>query len=109
MAHFHSLHAYLGVTTATLLFVQYLFGVSIWLVPAIWGGLDKAKQLWKYHRYFGYGVLVLLLATVASAAETDYNKKVLGIKLWSVLVAEVLIVAGVFPRVQLSKFGIQRS
>ncbi|GAB1313266.1 hypothetical protein MFIFM68171_03476 [Madurella fahalii] len=108
LAHFHSLHAYLGVTTATLLFVQYLFGVSIWLVPAVWGGLDKAKQLWRYHRYFGYAVLVLLLATVASAAETDYSKAVLGIKLWSVLVAEVLIVAGVFPRVQLSKFGIQR-
>lgn len=109
MPHFHSAHAYLGVATVALLLAQYLFGATIWLTPAVWGGEEPARQLWKYHRYAGYGLLVLLLATAAAAAETDYNKAVLGIRLWTVLVAEVLIVVGVFPRIQLSKLGIQRS
>ncbi|KAL2015970.1 hypothetical protein VTK56DRAFT_4483 [Thermocarpiscus australiensis] len=108
MPHLHSAHAYLGLTTATLLLLQYLFGLTIWAVPAVWGGVDRAKALWKYHRWAGYAVLLLLLATVASATATDYNRAVLGIRLWSVLLAEVLIVAGVFPRVHLRKLGIQR-
>ncbi len=38
-----------------------------------------------------------------SAVYTDYNKNVLDIKLWSILVAVLLIVIGVFPRIQLAK------
>jgi hypothetical protein len=53
----------------------------------------------------GYLALVLLLVTVALAAETDYNKGVLRIKLWAVLLSEALIVVGVFPRVHMSKMG----
>jgi hypothetical protein len=53
----------------------------------------------------GYIALVLLLVTVALATRTDYNKGVLDIKLWAVLLSEALIVAGVFPRIHLSKMG----
>ncbi|KAK4038709.1 eukaryotic cytochrome b561-domain-containing protein [Parachaetomium inaequale] len=109
LPHLHSTHAYLGVITLSLLLVQYLFGFTIWAVPRVWGGEDAAKAMWKYHRWVGYTALVLLLATVAAAAETDYSKGVLKVRLWAVLVAEGLIVAGVVPRVHLRKLGVQRA
>ncbi|KAH8899563.1 hypothetical protein GQ53DRAFT_316486 [Thozetella sp. PMI_491] len=107
--HFHSLHGYLGVATAAVLLVQYIFGFLIWGVPAVFGGVDKAKALWKYHRYSGYALLLLILATVTSAVDTDYNKNVLDIKLWSILVAVILVILGVYPRIQLAKLGIYRA
>lgn len=58
-------------------------------------------------RWVGYAVLFFLLATVASAAETTYVKKVLEVKLWTVLVAEALILLGVVPRIHSRKLGIQ--
>jgi hypothetical protein len=85
---------------------EYTFGFLIYLIPHLQPNTPsaaRAKSLWKYHRIVGYTALALLLATVAAAAETDYNKSVLGIRLWSVLLAEGLIVAGVVPRVHLGK------
>lgn len=52
----------------------------------------------------GYAALLLLLLSVAAAARTDYNKGVLKVKMWSVLLAEALIVIGTVPRVHASKF-----
>ncbi|KAK3948844.1 eukaryotic cytochrome b561-domain-containing protein [Pseudoneurospora amorphoporcata] len=108
-AHLHSLHGYLGVITGTLLFAQYMFGIGIWLVPGIFGGEEKAKALWKYHRYGGYLLLVLVLATIGAAADTDYSKGVLKIEGWTFGLGIALVVVGVFPRVQLRKLGIDRS
>ncbi|KAL2129408.1 hypothetical protein VTI74DRAFT_7836 [Chaetomium olivicolor] len=108
MPHFHSPHAYLGVATVALLVLQYLFGLTIWAVPRVWGGDARARSMWKYHRWAGYGVLGMLLGTVVAAVETDYVRDVLRVRLWVVLVAEGLIVAGVVPRVHLRKLGIVR-
>lgn len=108
-AHFHSLHGYLGVITGSLLLLQYAFGVAIWAVPSILGGEEKAKSLWKYHRYGGYLLLTLVLATIGAAADTDYSKGVLKIKGWTIGLGIALVVVGVFPRVQLRKLGINRS
>lgn len=109
MPHFHSVHAYLGTITLALLAIQYLFGLTILLPPLqrlFYRSTDRAKSLWKYHRMLGYLVFILLLATVAAAAETDYNKAVLSIRLWSVLAAEGLVLAGVGARVHRGKmFG----
>lgn len=106
--HFHSAHGYLGVITAIVLLVQYIFGFLMWGVPAVFGGVDNAKALWKYHRWSGYSLYILLLATVLSATSTDYNKNVLDIKLWAVVVAVVLTVLGVYPRIHKRKLGIDR-
>jgi hypothetical protein len=108
LEHFHSVHGYLGVITGCLLLLQYLFGLLMWAVPGPLGGVDKARALWKYHRWSGYFVFVLLLATVISATRTPYNIDVLDIKLWSVCVAAGLIVIGVFPRISLMKIGVRR-
>lgn len=104
--HFHSVHGYLGVITAILLLAQYVFGFLIWGVPGVFGGVDNAKALWKYHRWTGYTLYLLLLATVISATDTDYNRNVLDIKLWAVIIAGLLVVIGVYPRIHKRKLGV---
>lgn len=104
-SHFHSVHGYLGVTTSVVLLVQYLFGFLMWGVPGVFGGVDNAKALWKYHRISGYLLYLLLLATVLSAVYTDFNVNVLDIKLWTVCVSVALIVVGVYPRLHPRKLG----
>lgn len=107
LPHLHSAHAYLGIGTLLFLLAQYAFGFTMWATPAVWGGEEAAKALWKYHRWTGYAALLLLLATVAAAVETDYNKSVMKVPMWGVVLGEVLIVVGVFPRVHLRKLGLR--
>jgi len=108
LPHFHSTHAYLGVTTSALLVVQYLFGFLIWAVPGVFGGIDNAKTLWKYHRWSGYAIYLLLVATVFTSTGTDYNKAVLEIPPWSAGLALALVVIGVLPRIHTRKLGLDR-
>ncbi|KAH6606668.1 cytochrome b-561 [Trichoderma cornu-damae] len=107
-AHFHSVHGYLGVITSVVLLLQYLVGFTMWATPRLYGGEDKAKAVWKYHRYSGYFVLLLLLVTINSATQTDYNKNVLKLKLWATLVLSIIVVIGIFPRIQKQKLGFSR-
>lgn len=104
-SHFHSVHGYLGVLTSVVLLVQYVFGFLMWGVPGVFGGIDNAKALWKYHRISGYILFLLILATVTSAVWTDFNVNVLKIRLWAVVVAIALIVLGVYPRLHPRKLG----
>ncbi|KAF7548992.1 hypothetical protein G7046_g8480 [Stylonectria norvegica] len=106
-AHFHSVHGYLGIITTLILLIQYLVGFTMWATPKLYGGEDKAKSIWKYHRYSGYVILVLLLATVCSATETDYVKNVLKMKLWPTVLLSALVLVGVLPRIQKQKLGFQ--
>ena len=108
LPHFHSTHAYLGVATSALLVLQYLFGFFMWGVPGVFGGVEKAKALWKYHRWTGYAIHLLLVATVITSTGTDYNKAVLDIKTWAASIAVALIVIGVLPRVHTRKLGLDR-
>ncbi|KAI9674160.1 MAG: hypothetical protein M1817_001978 [Caeruleum heppii] len=104
--HFESPHAILGLITSIFLIIQALVGITQYYTPNIYGGVNNAKKLYKYHRVSGYVVLTLTLATVAAATQTDYSKNVLHIKLWAVLVAAVLVLAGVVPRVKKQKLGL---
>ncbi|KAG6019679.1 hypothetical protein E4U41_003137 [Claviceps citrina] len=103
--HFHSPHAYVGVVTLLLVGAQYLVGFTMWATPGLYGGLDSAKKLYRYHRYAGYLILVLLLTAVCTAMQTDYVVKVLGIGVWGVVVAAAVVLAGVLARVQKQKLG----
>ena len=89
-----------------LLIIQGLVGFTQYYVPSLYGGVENAKKVWKYHRMSGYVVLTLGLATVCAATQTTYNKT-LGIRLWVVLVASILVLAGLLPRVKLQKLGFK--
>jgi hypothetical protein len=104
--HFESPHAILGLVTYILLAIQAFVGFTQYFVPSLYGSVDKAKSLYKWHRISGYIILTVMLATVAAATQTDYNKNILHIKLWAILVAAVLILVGVLPRIKKQKLGL---
>ncbi|OQO11503.1 hypothetical protein B0A48_03230 [Cryoendolithus antarcticus] len=103
--HFVSTHAILGLTVYILTAVQAFVGLTQFFTPALYGGKENARKLYKYHRVSGYVVLALMLATVAAATSTDFNKNVLGMQLWAVVAASVITIVGIVPRIRLSKFG----
>jgi len=104
-AHFESPHAILGLVTYIVLIIQVLVGFTQYYTPSLYGGVDKAKAVWKYHRISGYALLVLFLSTIAAATQTTFNLTKLHIQLWAVLVASVLTLIGVIPRIKKQKLG----
>ncbi|RYO37501.1 hypothetical protein AA0113_g3235 [Alternaria arborescens] len=106
-AHFESAHARLGLTFYVLVYIQAMVGFTQYYVPQLYGSVDNAKSVYKYHRMAGYIIAVLGLATICAATWTTYNLNVGGIQHWAVIVASVLVLVGVVPRIRLSKFGIK--
>jgi cytochrome b-561 len=104
-AHFHSPHAYMGFVASILVLLQATVGVTMWATPKAYGGEERAKRVWKYHRWSGYTILTLMLATVTAAARTPYVQGVLHIKFWAVLMLAILTLVGVVPRIQKRKLG----
>ncbi|KAK5138013.1 hypothetical protein LTR08_005810 [Meristemomyces frigidus] len=104
-AHFQSPHAVLGLITYLLVASQAVVGITQFFLPGLYGGVDNAKALYKYHRVAGYITLLVMLATVCAATQTTYNVDVMGMQLWAVVVAAVLVVLGVGARIKPSKFG----
>ncbi|MCJ1224957.1 hypothetical protein MMC12_001604 [Toensbergia leucococca] len=103
--HFVSPHAILGLITYIFFIIQALVGITQYYLPIVYGGEDNAKAIWKYHRMGGYVILILSFATVAAATATDFNKNVLHIQLWAVIVAAIITLAGVLPRIKKQKLG----
>jgi len=104
--HFESPHAILGLITYIFLGIQAFVGFTQYFVPSLYGSVDKAKALYKWHRLSGYVVLTLMLVTVAAATKTDYVLGVLHIKLWAVLLSAALILVGILPRIKKQKLGL---
>jgi hypothetical protein len=103
--HFESPHAIMGFTTYILVILQAIVGALQFFAPGLLGGVEKAKAIYKYHRWAGYIIFTLGLATVCAATQTDYNKDVLHIQLWAVIVASVITLAGLLPRIKKGKMG----
>lgn len=105
--HFTSIHGKLGLITFVFFIIQAIVGITQYYIPQLYGGIDNAKAIWKYHRFSGYVVLPLSLITVSAATQVDFNKNVLHIQLWSVIVASVLVVVGIGARIHLQKLGLK--
>ncbi|CAO2654152.1 Nn.00g108850.m01.CDS01 [Neocucurbitaria sp. VM-36] len=106
--HFESPHARLGLLFYILVYIQAIVGFTQYYVPSLYGGIENAKSIYKYHRVFGYIIATLGLATICAASWTTYSLYVAHIQHWAVIVASVLVLVGVVPRIRLSKFGLKR-
>lgn len=104
--HFKSPHAILGLITYIFFIIQALIGITQYYLPQIYGGEQNAKSIYKYHRMAGYVLLVLAFVTIAAATQTGFNKNVLHIQLWAVIVTALLTLAGVLPRIKKQKLGL---
>lgn len=102
--HFTSAHGRLGLTTYILILLQALVGVTQFYFPGLYGGVEKAKRVYRWHRASGYVLLLLLLVTVAAAALTETGRDVLGLRLGHVGGAAVLVAVGVAARIRPGKF-----
>lgn len=105
--HFASPHAILGLVFYITIFIQALVGFTQYYTPSLYGGVDNAKKVWKYHRTTGYVIATLGLATVCAASWTTYSLYVAHIQHWAVIVASVLVLVGVVPRIKLQKLGLK--
>lgn len=106
--HFKSPHAILGLVFYITIFLQAFVGFTQYYTPSLYGGVDNAKSVYKYHRISGYVIATLGLATVCAASWTDYSRIFLHIQHWAVIVASVLVLLGVVPRIKLQKLGFTK-
>ena len=107
-AEFQSAHARLGLIFYILIYAQVFVGFTQYWVQSIYGGEQKAKKIWKYHRVGGYITATLGLATVCAATWTYYVENILSIQKWAVVLASVVTLVGVVPRIKLQKLGLSR-
>lgn len=103
---FQSVHGRMGLAVYILLILQFLVGVAQFYFPSLFGSVDNAKSIYKYHRMSGYLIIVLSAITICLATQTGFNENVLHIRLWAVIVASVLVVLGLVPRIKKRKLGL---
>lgn len=103
---FQSVHGKVGLVTYILLVLQFVVGVAQFYTPSLFGSVDKAKSIYKYHRMSGYVILTLAVVTVCLATQTGFNENVLHMRLWALIVASVLVVVGLIPRIKKRKLGL---
>lgn len=105
--HFASLHGILGLLTVVLVALQALVGVVQYFLPvAVLGSVDAGKRIYKYHRWFGYVLLLLEISTVVAATQTGYNLATIHIPAWAVVATAVAILVGVGARIKKHKLGL---
>lgn len=84
--------------------LQASSGIVQYFIPKqVLGSVDAGKSLYRYHRMLGYLLLGLELITVAAATGTSYNIEILHLRIWPVLVAALVVVAGVAARIRTVK------
>jgi len=104
--HFATPHGKFGIFIASYFLVQFIFGSLSVNAPGLFGGVNKAKALWKYHRMSGYLVLMLAWAT----AEFGIQSAAAMFPRWGITVASIsggLIILGVGGRIRTSKLGFK--
>ncbi|KAJ5687725.1 hypothetical protein N7455_006773 [Penicillium solitum] len=105
--HFVSPHGILGLITYIAIVLQAVVGVVQYFFPVtVFGSVDAGKRIYKYHRWSGYVLLLLEVATIVAATQTTYNVIAIHIPLWGVLVSVVFILAGVGARIKKHKLGL---
>ncbi|KAK9234959.1 hypothetical protein V1525DRAFT_382438 [Lipomyces kononenkoae] len=102
--HFKSAHARLGLVTYIILFANVLLGITQYWTPYVYGSVNRAKSLYKFHRVIGYVSLVFSFLTAAVSTTTDYNKTIFGLR-FSVLFGLIIVTSiGLAVRIRPQKF-----
>ncbi|KAJ5594786.1 Cytochrome b561 eukaryote [Penicillium hispanicum] len=105
--HFISPHGILGLLTVIFIALQALVGVVQFFLPVtLLGSVEAGKRLYKYHRWSGYVLLLLEMATVVAATQTGYNLAAIHIPAGAVIVTVIAIVLGVGARIKKQKLGL---
>ncbi|KAK6507347.1 hypothetical protein TWF481_005784 [Arthrobotrys musiformis] len=107
-AHFDSTHAILGLVVYILVLAQTIVGFAQFYAPHVFGSVENAKAIYKYHRIAGYTIQLLLVATLLAASRTTFALGPLDFKTWKVAIGSSLVVLGVFPRIKKEKLGFKR-
>jgi len=104
---FQSVHGKMGLVAYIIIFLQWFIGLAMFYLQKtpLFKSVDQAKTLYKYHRMSGYTLAVYMLAVVAAATQTGFNENVLHIKLWALIVASILVLVGLVPRIKKHKLG----
>jgi hypothetical protein len=108
-SHFDSPHGKFGVFMISFLVIQLVFGSLSVNAPGLFGGVNKAKALWKYHRLSGYVALMLAWATAEYGIQSDYIVKEV-LPSWGIAVAAIsgaLVILGVGGRIRPEKLGFK--
>ncbi|KAK6346982.1 hypothetical protein TWF696_007075 [Orbilia brochopaga] len=106
--HFDSPHSILGLATYIAVVIQATVGLAQFYTPGVFGSIERAKSIYKYHRIAGYIIHLLLFATLLAATKTDFALGPLRLKTWKIALGIFFIVVGVFPRVRKEKLGFKR-
>jgi len=105
--HITTWHGAFGSITGSWLLLQAILGAgSVWFGGAAFGGGQRAKLVWKYHRASGYLLLPFLLTTVHlggawSTWMSEKNPFVVRLVVYTLV--PLAIVASLYARVRPSK------
>jgi cytochrome b561 len=80
--HFDSTHAQVGLATIIYLLFVALFGSLVRFFPSAFGGPLKARYWNAWHRWGGYGMLILLYATLYLALTKKSTVKRMDSTVW---------------------------
>jgi len=105
--HLISWHAYMGVVAYAWLCMQSAMGVaSVWWKGRAFGGMVKAKRMWKWHRISGYALLLWMLGTAFLAGEWSGWARTFASPIYRAVgfgTSLVLVAVGVLGRTRVSK------
>lgn len=76
-----------------------------WFPVGVYGSIEKAKSLYKYHRLAGYFGLSLIAFTTLLALDSDYNNNVLHISYFIVVPAIVAVWGGLMTGLTPARLG----
>ncbi|CAG8517996.1 5617_t:CDS:2 [Ambispora gerdemannii] len=103
--HFTSAHGMFGVLTLSLIFIQVLGGALVVNAPALFGGVARARGIYKYHRISGYTILLFAWLTALGGTQRDWVTDRFN-HIWFWLLAFTLTWIGIGSRVKLNKMKV---
>jgi hypothetical protein len=87
--------------------IQVLVGACVVYVPSLFGGVQRAKQMYKYHRLSGYILFILLWITAYTGITTPFLLTIKGLH-WIYFISITSIVLGVTLSLQGRKLSFKK-